>query len=221
MKERPILFSADMIRAILDRRKTQTRRVIVPQPAAGGAWGCIGGQGFGFIFDGKVLCCPYGQPGDRLWIRTAYHVEYDAKREQAVWRAPGLFVTTHGHPRRKDGRPMRLGNKPATHMPYWLSAEAYGPLEVTDVRVQRLMEITPEDAIAEGLVQTTRFGAPAFGCRDWVMDDYVNRPVPAFYALWDSINANRGYDFDTNPWVWAVTFRPLPGDSAPLREKET
>ena len=88
---------------------------------------------------GYDLTSPFGVPGDRLWIRSAYRVSYDHFYNEAHWHGPddcGMWVTTRGKPLRKDGKPMHLGCKPATQMPYWLSAEAWPQLEVLDVRVE-------------------------------------------------------------------------------------
>lgn len=226
--ERPILFSGEMVRAILDGRKTQTRRVIKPQPdwpkdrcfqpsmdRGEAVVTCLG-------LPHQRIACPYGQPGDRLWIRTAYQVTYDEHRTRATWRAPGLFVSTHGRPRRKkDGAFMKLGNKPGMYMPYWLSAEAYPLLEVIDVRVQRLQEIGIYDVAAEGLeIEGLLSGfeieadGRTNGCEYDEPDDFVQRAKQVFAQLWDSLNAKRGFAWETNPWVWVITFRLI--QEAPL-----
>ncbi len=229
MSCKPILFNGEMVQAILDGRKTQTRRVVKLQPPDG-AWpiydalDCYEGEGWAFQFAEQAVefsdCfnsghrithnvifplpnkgrCPYGVPGDKLWIRTAYRVAYDESRDVATWTAPGMYVQTHGRPHRKDGLPMKLGGKPAIHMPYWLSAEAYPPLLVEDVRVEWVAEISEEDVAAEG---TPGIIGGKYGCRNcnnagWT-HSYPNgcpgcngtgvNASQHFHALWDSINA--------------------------------
>ena len=183
-----------MVRALLDGRKTQTRRVIKPQPD----FDDPNKQNLSdYLFKGALAAtggsdwpdkCPYGAPGDRLWVREtfAYDVaEYpDGKTaEAAIYRA-----TT-------DCEDYFKGHWcPSIFMPRRLSRIT---LEVTKVRVQRMQEISEVDAIAEGcqLIE----GNPKR--RDGL--DYSSE----FYSLWDSINAKRGYGWDKNPWVWVVTFK--------------
>lgn len=197
---RPIPFSPQMVRAILDGRKTQTRRVIreldecvcraAPAFLHGSCRYC-GGRG---RLPPTVGRCPYGKPGDRLWICSRYHVRHDQVRNETHWTAEGLWVTTHGPPHRNDGQPMRLGDKPAMHMPYWLAVEKWPQLVVMEIRVERVKDISEADAQAEGVrgIQNTGGGV---------------RYKDEFFRLWSELNAERGYGLDVNPWVWAVTFR--------------
>ena len=178
MNEHPILFSTEMIRAILDGRKTQTRRVIKPQypkfsHGFGGCFFCGDGDD-GIIEVAGVLYCPYGVPGDTLWVREMWamadngHTYYRADYPASIpMRATKLFGGT--------------GWKPSIHMPRSASRLT---LEVINVRVERVQEISEEDAIAEGVAS-----------------------VDLFASLWDTINAKRGYAWDTNPWVWVVEFK--------------
>ena len=227
MKERPILFSGEMVRAILDGRKTQTRRVIKPQPPEGyfnspiqcieynrtevDRWGeeIPGKLVFGFANEEQGWVCPYGQPGDRLWVRETWRAEemladqvgqpmpdhhFEAK---LVYSADGAIrhVATHCENYRlwmHEG-PKRL--RPSIHMPRWASRVT---LEITDVRVQRLLEITEDDAKAEGVTESDALFAD---------DDYRPTYVPEFQRLWDSINEKRGFSWESNPWVWVVEFR--------------
>ena len=201
-RTRPILFSGPMVRAILDGRKSQTRRVMKPQPEY--HEGTIGAEYFGWRHcgdGGKVYinttppACPYGQPGELLWIRETFAKRYaDAERDPSdgiMYRADGGCII---EPRWTPG----------IHMPRWASRLT---LRITDVRVQRVQEITPEDAISEGT-------------RCWVCNGRVDgsseedctcfhtkgAAVPSFEVLWDSINAKRGYSWESNPWVWAISF---------------
>lgn len=208
VREKPILFSSPMVRAILDGRKTQTRRVVKPQPdsdcahfttANGMYWFPVDGDG---AYLGDSISCPYGDPGDRLWMRSAYSVRYDEERSEAHWTSEGLWVTTHGRPTRVDGEPMALGRKPAIHMPRWLSAEGWPDLEITGVRVERLTTINWLDACAEGV------GPPPGRHHVNSPDTDADREacIGAFRELWDSINGKK-HLWASNPWVWIPEFK--------------
>lgn len=238
-RERPILFSAEMVRAILDGRKTQTRRVVkLP------SWST--GDFEDFEYDGLealAICnetgcqatvpCPYGAPGDRLWVRET-HARSESAPLMVAYRADGECGAWVGN--RYDRHWIRHGGivevpgsagpsfglakyggrwRPSIHMPRWASRLT---LEITDVRVERLQEITEEDARAEGV--------PPNWCGDldgWDPDAHGFLPAnpekypddeafhfyaaEAFPSLWDSINASRGYSWESNPWVWVVSFR--------------
>jgi hypothetical protein len=216
-RERPILFSAEMVRAILDGRKTQTRRVVkhpaLAQPDAAIEWlsdretvphGHY--SGWAVKCDAPLLlpvACPYGAPGDLLWVREAWRAPgdaiadalppsdfvADAQANVAWYEADGEAPSTAG----------RL--RPSIHMPRWASRLT---LRVTEVRVQRAQDISEADAIAEGCAG-----------EDWVESspyiagqhtDSGTLPSEEFKALWNSINAKRGFGWDANPWVWAITF---------------
>lgn len=191
MRERPILFSGEMVRAILEGRKSQTRRVIVPQPMRGHWIDRVKGYSEAwaeYFSNAKVhgtLSCPYGEVGDRLWVREAWrkHPEFD-------YRGPGgcLYFADRGH--KFDG-PW----KPSIHMPRWASRIT---LEVTSIRVERLRDISEEDAEAEGI----QF------IRDVPDVDETLSAKELFEVLWDSINGKRGYGWKVNPWVWVVGFVP-------------
>lgn len=190
MSEKPILFSGEMVRAILNGRKTQTRRVIRPQPGDwvtsvnnySGSWMC-GGVFNGWFADGLLQAKnPYGDPGDRLWVReTAWYgpqpdrVEYDADMDE-IARESALFYGAK--------------KKPSIFMPRWASRIT---LLIKDVRVERVQDINVDDAIAE-------LGGYAQG----IANECVH-----FMELWDSINAKRGYGWDENPWVWVIEFEKM------------
>lgn len=181
-KERPILFSGPMVRAILEGRKTMTRRVVNPQPAE-------------WITKSKIELdllanrCPYGQPGDVLWVRETFRLPSgydDATPEEIEAQICPSMVRYLA-----DGDCDLSGkNRPSIFMRRCWSRIL---LEVVSVRVELVREITHADAIREGC-----------------------RPHPAqesqsvngdFERLWDSINAKRGYGWDANPWVWVVEFK--------------
>jgi len=218
MTEHPILFSAPMVRAILDGKKTQTRRVVKRQPGLGQvfqrcdphgiSWDCVtpawtrvdgGRSGPQFHFTEH---CPYGQPGDRLWVRESFAmIDDDEALAGVLYRADGMY----------DGcgpGDFAWTWKPSIHMPRWASRIT---LELTDVRVQRLQDITPEDCYEEGLRRATKDERTyKWGCdgMDWA--DWRISPIDAFHGLWDSINAKRNggaCSWQSNPWVWALTFR--------------
>jgi len=195
MKERPILFSGPMVSAILAGQKTQTRRVMKPQPALGRPW-------HGWIVDPKsmdipIAMCPYGIPGDRLWVRESFKFG----RAPNDWPGQGIALfdsdasTAICHPdldraRYHWCRVYKL--VPAIHMPRWACRLV---LEVVGVRVQRLQDITEADAAAEGM-ETIPVGTATWSNRQ------------SFSVLWNTINARReGCAWSEDPWVWVVEFR--------------
>lgn len=194
MSEKPILFSGPMVRAILEGRKTQTRRV-VRRPYVSPLQRllrCADGLFRWWLKDAEQpqpsdVRCPYGKPGDRLWVRETWRYyggsEYEYQRDQSnvIYRATPTFESSP----RADWRP-------SIFMPRWASRIT---LEVTDVRVQRLQEISSEDALDEGIFT---------GGTNSRMDDQDIEEE--FASLWDSINAKRA-PWSSNPWVWAITFK--------------
>lgn len=183
MKERPILFSAPMVRALLAGTKTQTRRVVKPQPEQG----CIGHFGPGNPFirgERDATRCPYGQPGDRLWVREAFmHEPADYCWEASV-SIPCRPASTVYRADFHESQPGE-GWKPSIHMPRSLSRIL---LEVTAVRVEQLQDISESDAMAEGCY--TDPACPAYD---------------AYRSLWEQINGPGSWD--ANPWVWVVEFK--------------
>ncbi|WP_457967584.1 hypothetical protein M1D68_15800 [Pseudomonas sp. R4-84] len=241
IKERPILFSAPMVRAILQDRKTVTRRVIKPQPNWDGKWfqwdghapnskdGAVGGN----TIEAADLMCwgsPYGKPGDRLWVRETTEADYANGAVLSRYAADGEPVLYAG-----CGDPEYNGSvahwnyprksRPSIHMQRWTSRIL---LEITDVRVERLQDITNEQAQAEGCFFTD-YGQACFhggrGIRDateceypaskhqqrpgWMWDktnsheQCLDSARNAFGNLWQSV----GGDWNANPWVWVVEFK--------------
>jgi hypothetical protein len=195
MKERPILFSAPMVRALLDGSKTQTRRVAknVNHVSSGGAPMCIDPNS-----DDWSVKCPYGQPGDQLWVREAWHDNsgaYKAGKSQPIYyRADfqqGAYNTV-------------LRWKPSIHMPRWASRIE---LEITSVRVERLQDISEADAKKEGIEPFTDFKKSGHWLRydKDTLNGYVGNPVESYASLWESINGPGSWDL--NPWVWVVEFK--------------
>ncbi len=238
VRERPILFSGPMIRALLEGRKTQTRRVVKPQPAHPHVFRALNGAEWCddpgvFLWDAKwedddgrhgvfvgEARCPYGQPGDRLWVKEPWWHYSAPYLEQAGF--VGGTVTRlgekvgHWHPN-GDFNPADYGiwtKKGPRFMPRWASRIT---LEITDVRVERLQEITEEDARAEGVAE---IGGNFAGCFSAGPHLSGVDARTAFARLWDSLNAPRGYSFESNPWVWALTFRLLPAPQGATEETE-
>ncbi len=187
MTERPILFNAPMVRAVLEGRKTQTRRVVKPQPRdAQRIEECAGG---GWMVDREQINFPYA-PGMRLWVRESFSGPHRVDHlPPSLWPVnPPLWYWADGNPSSGDWtRP-----RPSIHMPRWASRIL---LEVTAVRVERLQDISEADAMAEGV-----------GWSDY-QDQHGERMEPreAFAALWEQINGPGSWD--ANPWVWVVEFR--------------
>uniref|UniRef100_A0A6M3LFQ3 ASCH domain-containing protein n=1 Tax=viral metagenome TaxID=1070528 RepID=A0A6M3LFQ3_9ZZZZ len=201
LKERPIIMSTPMVKAILDGRKTMTRRVIKPQPTKTGyVQICLedGRVSWPYLytparvgFKEKEMLCPYGQVGDRLWVRETFYIQ--------EWLGKPLSELQPLH-YKADGNTDSLEDyaaKPSIHMPRWASRIT---LEITEVRVERVQEITTKDAVNEGCPK----GA--------TIDLHDNLQAPAvihwFANLWDSLNAKRGYGWDISPWVWVISFKP-------------
>ena len=205
MKERPILFSAPMVRAILEGKKTVTRRVIKRQPPSelndgrwypdrynGGPQWCWWGKP-GTDVAGKVAhhigqACPYGQPGDRLWVRETW-----ADWEQGTcYRADGTWSDGRqtGHPDVPSEIDRLKLWKPSIHMK---RVDSRINLEITSIVPQRLQEMMHKDALAEGV--------------SYDVSKPDGSPMNRFIQLWDSINGKGAWL--ANPWVWAVSFERI------------
>jgi len=213
--ERPILFSAPMVRALLDGTKTQTRRVV--RLAEGDVLHCVDGHPWRSNLHGmRRVACPYGAPGDRLWVKETWCA--------GAWfnpLTPTQIGLDSGYTRERvalkyladDARrgPWREHDvegktRAPIHMPRWASRIT---LQVTDVRVQRVQTITDDDARAEGVERGEYQGQPMHW-RNYLADspvDWCRTPRESFFTLWDSINGKRpGCAWGDNPWVWAITF---------------
>lgn len=197
MKERPILFSASMVCAILEGRKTQTRRIIKEQPLLG----CIGTYGVGIPFvrgkNGDVRC-PYGTPGDRLWVRETFCPIYPQDPHYNGGRPIEYdYAATYKHgDRLGDLLGIKKRWTPSIHMPRSASRIT---LEVTGVRVEQLNEISEADAVAEGCDNGKSDAAISTG--------WYERPKAAYRRLWEQINGIGSWN--ENPLVWVVEFKVL------------
>lgn len=210
MKERPIIFKAAMVQAILEGRKSQTRRVVKPQPPP---------RACAYVSDAKEMCwihptikdhrltCPYGAPGDRLWAKEAFAPSLD--KNGIVYRA--------------DDESLEVKWKPSIYMP---RAASRITLEITNVRVERVQDISEADAEKEGLTfqqigkdpfqpnicrtchehRNRHVGTCAccFGGMGTLFDNRTYRG--GFKFLWDSIHKN---GWEANPWVWVLEFKKL------------
>lgn len=203
MRERPIIFNAEMVRAILGGRKTQTRRVIKSQPWPD-VFSYIGvgvtGLWCGYYVDPDIPVweanCPYGKPGDQLWVRETWATpgnwdEYKPSDLLDNWfnTQQVKYRATEPYP---DGGYYKW--RPSIFMPRWASRIQ---LEVESVRIEKVQDITPEDCAAEG-------------CQHWTVDGIVHKSARKYFKkLWDSINKKRGFGWDVNPWVWMIHFKVI------------
>ncbi|SEI41792.1 hypothetical protein [Paraburkholderia diazotrophica] len=232
MKERPILFSGPMVRALLDGSKTQTRRIVKNQPPADVSPIRVahyhptvitrtgdeepGAEIFGaYSDDGEWGSkCPYGEPGDRLWVRETWQ---GPMWEEGTWDPDTDYHKPEFCEYRADGGPipeyvdfednLHQGWKPSIHMPRWASRIT---LEITGVRVERLQSISEADAAAEGVESLRNEG------EYW--KDYLRSTErcdelicinarDSFRTLWDRINGDGAWA--ANPWVWVVEFKRI------------
>ncbi len=217
-KERPILFSAPMVRAILDGRKTVTRRVCKPQPSANAHTKSADGSPMTSWWEtGKdIVRCPYGQPGERLWVRETWGVishDFDEHGNMIDWKPdrPASPIREmrfgqgyySGHViYRADGEAVWAGDddgggddrsawKPSIHMPR-IACRIL--LEITEIRVERLQDISEEQAKAEGPI--------------WPVAEHLEMAWRVqFRTLWESINGAENWN--ANPWVWVVEFKQV------------
>lgn len=204
MKERPILFSGPMVRAILDGRKTMTRRVINWRSDRADEVHDGEGQGNSlfemrdggwwpyYVYDNIEipLECPY--KADRLWVRETWKPTRSAINDNT-------YVRYRADDSRLEVEHSLAGSqndrwRPSIHMYRWASRLE---LEVTDVRVERLQDISEDDATAEGVDAVSLADVPRQATWSRRQD---------FAHLWDSLNKKRDYGWDTNPWVWVVAF---------------
>lgn len=220
MTSRPILFSGPMVRALLAGTKTQTRRIVKPGPPDGlGMYAHLGGWRYeGVVYEGDdVETCQHGISGDKLWVRETWSQPTSLDPSPVFYRAdypacvPDRFENV---PQSED----EVRWRPSIHMPRWASRIE---LEITDVRAQRLQDITEEDAIAEG-VERWQCGndvrdvlrQPASGW--WT--NYALTPQQAlagappllsarasFRTLWEWIHGEGSWN--VNPWLWPITFK--------------
>lgn len=219
MTDRPILFSAPMVVALLEGRKTQTRRIIKPRKHAS-----IFNNGWSdtYILDPGNAEWRADEirfkVGDRLYVREAHYLTDDGDYEYAVYTADGAEAVgehlqevaslENSHPAIDWSRHKK--QRPGIHMPRWASRLT---LIVADVRVERLQDISKEDAIAEGIlfVNDNYGNGPAY-CdynlgNKWDTAEWFASPIDSYRSLWNQINGKNAWD--DNPWIVAVSFKVL------------
>ncbi|AUV26701.1 morphogenetic protein [Citrobacter sp. RHBSTW-00678] len=203
MTERGMIFNSEMVRAILDGRKTQTRRPI-KFPFKDRNLGCelSGNELAGELSARNYLNSPFGKPGDRIWVRETFQGPlFDFDQMDAYCKDSTPFEKAQFCVYKADGKPapeffdaddnLHCCWRPSIHMPRWASRIT---LEITDVRVERLNAITESDAEAEGITYT--------GFGDLLVDGYR--------YLWKSIYGDDSWQ--VNPWVWVIEFKRIGGD---------
>lgn len=202
MKTKPILFSTPMVQAILDGRKTQTRRVIKPQPED--TLRFLGWElpdykqvafGIGVTIDSRHKC-PY-EVGDILWVREKFRKLTDCRTGELSGFDYYAAMPEEFH----EQYPAKW--KPSIHMP---KAAARIFLEITDVRVEKLQDIVSIEAIAEGIQRTNddQFGEMFY---DYKNKEWTTCPIWAFQSLWYKINGEQSWN--ANPWVWVLEFKQI------------
>ncbi|HFJ0418544.1 TPA: hypothetical protein ACGS08_001084 [Pseudomonas aeruginosa] len=199
MKERPILFTGPMVRAILDGRKTVTRRAVkgldperLGETMTRAQWQKVSRERP--VSFGATYFCPFGQPGDRLWVREAW-------AQINVAQAPGeTWVVYRECDNRTDyGGPW----KPSIHM---RRRDSRILLEITAVRVERLHDITEDQAEAEGVERPENItNVDVWDGAERELFNAMNQPRARFRRLWSDINGSESWD--SNPWVWVVEFK--------------
>jgi len=244
--ERPILMNADMVRPVLAGRKRQTRRPILLDEFQQSTT-----DGYDFAFrdsnggwnDVRLTdmlnppskkfpgACPFGKVGDRLWVRETWKPHCDDEIWTCVkYRADGVCIKptrwTDDEGAWCEGQEVTTQWRPSIHMPRWASRIT---LEITDVRVQRVQDISEEDAKAEGCIMEQPVDPGTWVCPKcngegvhgavgenlgYMEVDCVqcDTPIKRFRNIWDSIYANGPFAWDASPWVWALTFKRVGED---------
>jgi len=232
-KTRPILFNGAMVRAILDGSKTQTRRVIKNLKPFDG---CDDGLGSYALIN--IEKCPYGKPGDLLWVRETWrlrswdHDFFDCNLEYKAdgntrrfstdelwtfpdekWEKLSTQLLKKGVEKNSDGDfvwdegECPVNWEPSIYMPYNVCRIT---LEVKRIWVERVQDISEGDAYSEGILECDGMLDEVSICKfAGKLNESFEEPRPWFATLWDSINASRGYGWDSNPWVWCVEFERI------------
>ena len=204
MKERPILFSSEMVRALLDRRKTQTRRLIKPQPERPPHGYPGASRNRPAYFDKLFESCPFGKVGDRLWVREkicCFDGNTLPKAKPNDFSNLQHYGCDYAANIENSDLPITKTISPI-FMPRWCCRIE---LELTEVSIERVGGISSADAIAEGLIVTEKedFSLYSYGSADYF------DPVYAFRMLWNSIHSEDGTTFTNNPWVWVLKFNRI------------
>lgn len=216
-KERPMLFGTPMVKAILDGHKSMTRRVLKVQPEwvdsknpmVSSGWSYVNpkssqklssypnAKDFGEALAG-VIKCSYGQIGDRLWVRETWSTHAcfdDVKPKDLTVRSVHYWA---------NGLVQTGKKRPSIFMPRWACRIL---LEITEIRVERLNQISREEAVKEGLLKLPATGRYVINQGDQYFGMASNNPCEVFEWLWESINGEGSWA--TNPWVWVICFKKL------------
>lgn len=233
MREGPILFSAPMVLALLDDAKAQTRRIVkwrgvapglnlgfsgLSASATSGGWVLEAPNRTSSEWRSKVTPCPYGVPGDRLWVRETFwafgrwETRFSEKKGRDEWHFVDMTLETDrlyqfsnptpGNRRVRSSITPTWWKRPSIHMPRVASRIT---LEMTGVRVERLQSISEADAEAEGCDALPWHGHDLADLIDWPLKSAVRPFANAYALLWDEINGAGSWA--TNPWVWCVSFK--------------
>lgn len=213
MKSTGLLFKGPMVRAILDGRKTQTRRIVKPQPPSAathagvflggnhdGQWSWMDGDPRDFetwgMVDAPDFRCPYGVPGDEIWVRETWRAREKYDRKPNAGPNPGSKICYEADAPFEEG--LDVGRKrSALFLPRWATRIVR---TLTDVRIERVQGISAEDALAEGVDGVTIEGrAYTIGAKSDL--------ILGYQQLWDSINLARGFGWDSNPFVYVLEWR--------------
>jgi hypothetical protein len=222
MKERQILFSAPMVRAILEGSKTQTRRVI--------KWPIIDrsmcveldesyGPDLASPRDSIDYLSPYGKVGDQLWVRESFWAygkweqRYSEKKQWMEWCFVDMTVERDRLYQYADPTPEKFRHRRDIDPAWWPRNSIHMPrkasriqLEITGIRVERLQDISEDDAVAEGI---QLFSDGTF--KNYLLEDHFDQPgllpIESYKSLWETINGPSSWD--ANPWVWVVEFKVI------------
>lgn len=229
VKERPIIFSGEMVKAILDGKKTMTRHLVkfkdfttdsitpLHIELVDGKY-CLFNERNGWLIGYPK--CKFGEIGDRLWVRETWIQGYDdplIESEGDDENAVSIIYKADGKEEYRScsaetaenwgdfsADSEMVGFKSPIHMPRWASRIL---LEITDIRIERLNDISDEDAVKEGLRILPASGRYVVSPGDQYFGSASHDAVEVFSWLWDSINAKKGYPWSSNPWVWVVEFK--------------
>lgn len=211
-KERPVLFSADMVQAILGGRKTQTRRICKPANDWGlsfitvsDADGMVPKTDANMTLwgdeEGEIaFTCPYGVPGDRLWVKETWRVsrQWDGVKPSLITAGTAIHYLADGRESGISGK-----NRPSIFMPRWASRIA---LEIKSIRIERLQDISETDAVAEGIQHAKN--PTCTGYHSYELNHALYAKASESYgSLWRFINGKASWE--ENPWVWVIGFQVL------------
>lgn len=209
----PLLLNAEMVNAVLDKRKTQTRRPVKPSP--GQDWLLREVEGGTALFQrpgsaiAKMRTCPYGKPGDILYVRENFWIEHDwdaddewggpfdcgADLKNSHWLTVWYCATDDEPKPGTEDAPLFYSKRPSIHMPKWASRLW---LNVLNVQVQKIQDISETDAQWEGWDMSNLPKGHAY--------DATHHAIDWFRGVWDSVYGKRGLGWDINPWVWVITY---------------